>query len=143
MAKRDVWVRVGDELVRGDAVVGISVSDPPYGWESLKILLKVTGHRDVLWIDSGVRVDGEGEGREQVNALADAFVDTLARGAAMPSGALVRLGGPPDGRRSGCCHPWGDGKAGAPPGGASGQTGQRCALTRCTRERILVPRVPR
>ncbi|MYR75215.1 MULTISPECIES: hypothetical protein [unclassified Streptomyces] len=97
MAKRDVWVRVGGELVRGDAVVGISVSNPPYGWESLKILLKVTGHREVLWIDSGVRVDGEGEGREQVNALADAFVDTLARGAAMPSGALVRLGGPPDG----------------------------------------------
>lgn len=37
------------------------------------------------------RGDDQGGGREQVNALADAFVDTLARGAAMPSGALIRF----------------------------------------------------
>ncbi|GAA0902915.1 MULTISPECIES: hypothetical protein [Streptomyces violaceusniger group] len=92
MAKRDVWVRVGDDLVRGDTIVGVAVSDPPYDWETFKIMLKVTGHRDHLWLDSGVCDDGQGAGREQVNALADAFVDTLARGAAMPSGALIRFG---------------------------------------------------
>ncbi|MCL7382518.1 hypothetical protein [Streptomyces sp. 35G-GA-8] len=92
MAKRDVWVRVGDDLVRGDTVVGVTVSDPHYHHETFKIMLKVTGHRDHLWLNSGVRDDDQGAGREQVNALADAFVDTLARGAAMPSGALIRLG---------------------------------------------------
>lgn len=92
VAKRDVWVRVGDDLVRGDTIVGVTVSDPHYHHETFKIMLKVTGHRDHLWLDSGVRDDDRGEGREQVNALADAFVDTLARGAAMPSGALIRLG---------------------------------------------------
>lgn len=92
MAKRDVWVRAGDDMVRGDTVVGVTVSDPHYHHETFKIMLKVTGHRDHLWLDSGVRDDGRGDGREQVNALADAFVDTLARGAAMPSGALIRIG---------------------------------------------------
>ncbi|MBL1090480.1 MULTISPECIES: hypothetical protein [Streptomyces] len=92
MAKRDVWVRVGDDLVRGDTVVGVTVSDPHYHHEAFKIMLKVTGHRDHLWLDSGVHDDDQGGGREQVNVLADAFVDTLARGAAMPSGALIRLG---------------------------------------------------
>ncbi|MFD0441400.1 hypothetical protein ACFQ10_00055 [Streptomyces indonesiensis] len=87
-----MWVRVGDDLVRGDTIVGVAVSDPPYDWETFKIMLKVTGHRDHLWLDSGVCDDGQGAGREQVNALADAFVDTLARGAAMPSGALIRFG---------------------------------------------------
>jgi hypothetical protein len=92
VAKRDVWVRVRDDLVRGDTVVGVTVRDPPYHHETFKIMLKVTGHRDHLWLDSGVLDDDQGDGREQVNALADAFVNTLARGAAMPSGALVRLG---------------------------------------------------
>ncbi|MGW7757096.1 hypothetical protein ACWGK6_37210 [Streptomyces violaceusniger] len=97
MANRDVWVRVGDDLVRGDTIVGITVSDPPYGYETFKIMLKVTGHRDHLWLDSGVYGDdGQGARREQVNALADAFVDTLARGAAMPSGALIRFGSDED-----------------------------------------------
>ncbi|MFD0164892.1 hypothetical protein ACFVJH_12120 [Streptomyces decoyicus] len=96
VAKRDVWVRIGDDLVRGDTIVGISVSDPPYGYETFKIMLKVTGHRDLVWLDSGVYEDEEGAGREQVNALADGFVDTLARGAAMPSGALIRLGSDED-----------------------------------------------
>ncbi|MGC3001326.1 hypothetical protein ACPF8X_23890 [Streptomyces sp. G35A] len=95
MAKRDVWVRVKDDLVRGDTIVGISVSDPPYDYETFKIMLKVTGHRDLLWLDSGV-YDEQGAGREQVNGLADAFVDTLARGAAMPSGALIRFGSEED-----------------------------------------------
>lgn len=92
MAKRDVWVRVGDDLVRGDTIVGVTVSDPHYHHETFKIMLMVTGHRDHLWLDSGVLDDDRGDGREQVNALADAFVDTLARGSVMPSGALIRLG---------------------------------------------------
>ncbi|MFI5740926.1 hypothetical protein ACIA9I_21460 [Streptomyces anulatus] len=96
MAKRDVWVRVGDELVRGDAVVGVSMSDPPCGWQSFKIMLKATGHRDPLWLDSGVHKGEKGGGREQVNAVVDGFVDTLARGAAMPSGALIRFGSSED-----------------------------------------------
>ncbi|MEW2435993.1 hypothetical protein AB0952_17840 [Streptomyces caniferus] len=96
MGKRDVWVRIGDDLVRGDTIVGISVSDPPYGYETFKIMLKVTGHRDLVWLDSRVYDDEEGAGREQVNALADGFVDTLARGAAMPSGALILLGSDED-----------------------------------------------
>ncbi|MFG2684130.1 hypothetical protein [Streptomyces sp. NPDC048392] len=97
MAKRDVWVRVGDGLVRGDTVVGVSVSDPRYAYETFKIMLKVTGHRDPVWVDSGVcEEDAQGGGRERVNALADAFVDTLARGAAMPSGALIRFGSDED-----------------------------------------------
>ncbi|MFJ3891077.1 hypothetical protein [Streptomyces rubrogriseus] len=95
MAKRDVWVRIGDKLVRGDTVVGVTVSDPPYHHETFKIMLKVTGHRDLLWLDSGV-YDGQGAGREQVDALVDAFVDTLARGAGMPSGALIRFGSDED-----------------------------------------------
>ncbi|MFJ8113067.1 hypothetical protein [Streptomyces sp. NPDC096132] len=57
MAKRDVWVRVGDDLVRGDTVVGVTVSDPHYHHETFKIMLRVTGHRDHLWLDSGVRDD--------------------------------------------------------------------------------------
>ncbi|MFF1680773.1 hypothetical protein ACFVYG_32635 [Streptomyces sp. NPDC058256] len=98
MAKRDVWVRVRDDLVRGDTIVGVTVSDPHYHHETFKIMLKVTGHRDHLWLDTGVAEDGSdhGVGREQINALADAFVDTLARGAAMPSGALIRLGSDDD-----------------------------------------------
>ncbi len=91
MAKRDVWVRIRDDLVRGDTVVGVTVSDPHYHHETFKIMLKATGHRDPLWLDSGVCDDDQGDGRGRVNALADAFVDTLARGAAMPSGALIRL----------------------------------------------------
>ncbi|WP_440581258.1 hypothetical protein [Streptomyces sp. PT19] len=97
MAKRDVWVRVGDALVRGDTVVGVTVSDPLYHHETFKLMLKVTGHRDPLWLDSGVHDDDQGAGREQVDALVDAFVDTLARGAAMPSGALIRFGSGEDG----------------------------------------------
>lgn len=96
MAKRDVWVRVGDDRVRGDTIVGVTVSDPRYHYETFKIMLKVTGHRDHLWLGSRVRHDDQSAGREQVNALADAFVDTLARGAAMPSGALIRLGSDED-----------------------------------------------
>ncbi|MEU3349746.1 hypothetical protein ABZ723_33075 [Streptomyces sp. NPDC006700] len=79
MAKRDVWVRVGDDLVRGDTVLGVTVSDPHYHHETFKIMLKVTGHRDPLWLDAAVCDDDQGAGRERVNALADAFVDTLAR----------------------------------------------------------------
>ncbi|KNE81423.1 hypothetical protein ADZ36_16790 [Streptomyces fradiae] len=86
-----MWVRVGDALVRGDTIVGVTVSDPHYRHETFKIMLKVTGHRDPLWLDSGIYDDDQGAGREQVDGLADAFVDTLARGAAMPSGALIRF----------------------------------------------------
>ncbi|MET7686335.1 hypothetical protein, partial [Streptomyces sp. NPDC005423] len=57
---------------------------------------RVMGHRDQLWLDSGVRDDDQGGGREQVEALVDAFVDMLARGAAMPSGALIRFGSDED-----------------------------------------------
>ncbi|WP_159043918.1 hypothetical protein [Streptomyces sp. NRRL S-1521] len=96
MAKRDVWVRVRNDLVRGDTVLGVTVSDPPYDYETFKIMLKVTGHRDPLWLDSGIYDDGQGAGRERVDALADSFVDTLARGAAMPSGALIRFGSDED-----------------------------------------------
>ncbi|MBT2406916.1 MULTISPECIES: hypothetical protein [unclassified Streptomyces] len=95
MAKRDVWVRVGDELVRGDTIVGITVDGGQVYYQSYKLLLKVTGHRDLLVIDSGIyaRVDeaDDDEAHEQATALADDFVNTIARGAALPTGALIRL----------------------------------------------------
>jgi hypothetical protein len=109
-----MWVRVGDDLVRGDTIVGVTVSDPRYHYETFKIMLKVTGHRDQLWLNSRIHDDNQGAGREQITTLVDAFVDTLARGAAMPSGALIRLGTDEDGdgagtARDGCCHLWGSG----------------------------------
>lgn len=54
------------------------------------------GLRDHLWLGSGIYDDGQGAGRERVDALADSFVDTLARGAAVPSGALIRFGSEED-----------------------------------------------
>ncbi|MFD7957239.1 hypothetical protein ACFV4X_27580 [Streptomyces ardesiacus] len=62
MAKRGVRVRVGDDLVRGDTLVGIGVSDPRYHHETFKIMLKVTGHRDLLWLDSGSSTTARGRG---------------------------------------------------------------------------------
>lgn len=98
VSKRDVWVRVGGELVRGDTIVGISVGRGR-AYQSYKLLLKVTGHRDHLVIDSGIvalRDDpSKDECHEQATALADDFVNTLARGAALPTGALIRIS--PDG----------------------------------------------
>lgn len=67
-----------------------------YGWQTFKIMLKATGHRDPLWLDSRSPQRREGGGLEQVNAVADGFVDTLARGAAIPSGALIRFGSSED-----------------------------------------------
>ncbi|MDP9850398.1 hypothetical protein [Streptosporangium lutulentum] len=102
MAKRDVWVRVGNELVRGDNIVGITVNgghsfNQSYK-ESYKLLMKVTGHRDPLAVDSGISCDGTGEDecRKQATALADSFVNTLAQAAAFPTGALIRLGSDTD-----------------------------------------------
>ncbi|MFD7954275.1 hypothetical protein ACFV4X_12340 [Streptomyces ardesiacus] len=95
MAKRDVWVRVGDELVRGDTIVGITVHGGRVSYQSYKLLLKVTGHRDHLVIDTGMYARGDeadkDEAHEQATQLADDFVNTIARGAALPAGALVRL----------------------------------------------------
>ncbi|MDP9850459.1 hypothetical protein [Streptosporangium lutulentum] len=106
MAKRDVWVRVGNELVRGDSIVGITVESGRSFYQSYKLLMKVTGHRDPLVVDSGFSWDGTGEDEchKQATALADSFVNTLARAAAFPTGALIRLGSDTDnegGRSSG------------------------------------------
>ncbi|MEU7733199.1 hypothetical protein AB0B51_08695 [Streptomyces griseus] len=54
-------------------------------------MLKVTGHSDLLWLDSCVREGKGGRGRERANTLVDGFVGMLARGAIMPSGALIRF----------------------------------------------------
>jgi hypothetical protein len=95
VAKRDVWVRVGNELVRGDNIVSITVDGGRY-YQTYKLLIKVTGHRDPLVIDSGIVVGGDGtdtdECQVQASALADSFVNTLARAAALPTGVLIRLG---------------------------------------------------
>ncbi|MET8538646.1 hypothetical protein ABZV67_45080 [Streptomyces sp. NPDC005065] len=95
MAKRDVWVRVGDELVRGDTIVGISVHNGHAYYQSYKLLLKVTGHRDPLVIDSRIVSRGDDTDKaqchERATALADDFVNTIAQGAALPTGALIRL----------------------------------------------------
>ncbi|NUR95243.1 MAG: hypothetical protein HOV67_08295 [Kribbellaceae bacterium] len=95
MAKRDVWVRVGNELVRGDNIVSITVNGGRQFYQSYKLLMKVTGHRDPLVIDSGIVAGGDGTDKdqcqEQATALADSFVNTLAQAAALPTGALVRF----------------------------------------------------
>jgi len=95
VAKRDVWVRVGDELVRGDTIVGVTLGGGQVSYQSYKLLLKVTGHRDLLVVDSGIYARGDeadkDEAHEQATALADDFVNTIARGAALPAGALIRL----------------------------------------------------
>lgn len=97
MAKRDVWVRVGDELVRADTIVGITVHNGHAYYQSYKLLLKVAGHRDPLVIDSGIVARGDAECHEQATALADDFVNTIAQGAALPTGALIRLASDGDG----------------------------------------------
>lgn len=99
MTKRDVWVRVGDELVRGDTITGITVEASRTYYQPYKLLLKATGHRDPLVIDSGIVPLGDDTDKddchERATALADDLVNTLARGAAVPTGALIRL--TPDG----------------------------------------------
>ncbi|MHA6757287.1 hypothetical protein [Streptacidiphilus sp. PAMC 29251] len=69
MAKRDVWVRVGDDLVRGDHIVGITVGRTPYPHETFKLLTKATGHRDPLIFDTDVLVgDRSHQGHLRVTA---------------------------------------------------------------------------
>ncbi|MCW1100014.1 MULTISPECIES: hypothetical protein [Streptomyces] len=59
------------------------------------LLVEPEDLREMEWI----RPVGQGLFELPVNAIADAFVDTLARGAAMPSGALIRFGSDEDAPR--------------------------------------------
>ena len=94
MAKRDVWVGIDGVLVRGDHVVGVSVGETYRSFQAINLWVKATGHRDPLALNTGITrgsKDEASDNHQQAIELAEAFVDTLARAAALPNGALLRL----------------------------------------------------